>query len=151
MNAWPVRAKIALAVSALLVVAGAMPVLSFAGLLGWQVVTLFQTGSWVPLPAISLFSDSLRQTAESLPPVIWILSRVHAGLVFALAGAAMIAAGVLRGLRQRAALRAQKQQKEDRLRRVQDYVSHDVSGDTLDGRREPFIASFRGMPAQRKA
>jgi hypothetical protein len=140
MNAWPYRARIALTASAVLVVAGAMPVLVLAGLLAWQVATLVQTGSWVPLPAILLFSDSLLQTAESLPPVIWILSRVHVGLVFALAGAGMIAAGVLRVLRQRAAIRAQRQQKQDRQRRVWDYVRDDVPRDRLDGRREPFIA-----------
>ena len=115
MNAWPIRARIALAVSAVLVVAGAVPVLYFTGLVAWQVVTLVQTGSWVALPAI------------------------YPALVFALAGAAMIAAGVLRALRQRAAIHAQKLQKQDRVRRVQDYL-REVSGDRLDGRREPFIA-----------
>jgi len=146
----------------LLVLVGAVPVLFFAGLIGWQVITLFQGGGWVPLPALLLFSDpSLafvpdlswiwHASADSPPPLVWVLSRVHFALLPALAGLAIMAIGVRRVLMQRAALRAQRDQHEDRLRRVQDYQRGDGSADTLDGRREPFFANLprrRGIVAE---
>ena len=158
----------ALIYSVLLIVAGAVPVLFFAGLIGWQLLTLFTGGGWVPLPALLLFSDpsfafvpdlsSLwRAGADSPPAALWVLSRVHFALLPALAGLAVMAPGVLGVLRHRAERRARRQHHEDRLRRVQDYQREDRSADTLDGRREPFISSLTGFgvpqknPAQRGA
>ena len=158
----------ALIFSVLLIVAGAVPVLFFAGLVGWQMVTLFSGGGWLPLPALLLFSDPSfafvpdlswlwRAGADSPPAAIWILSRVHFALLPALAGLALMAPGVLGVLRQRAERRARRQHHEDRLRRVQDYQREDRSADRLDGRREPFISSLTGFgvpqknPAQRGA
>jgi len=152
----------------LLIVAGAVPVLFFAGLVGWQLITLLQGGGWVPLPALLLFSDPSfafvpdlswiwRAGAGSPPAALWVLSRVHFALLPALAGLAVTALGVLGVLRQRAEQRARRQRHEDRLRRVQDYQREDRSADTLDGRREPFISGLTGFgvpqknPAQRGA
>jgi len=143
-------------------------VLFFAGLIGWQVITLFQGGGWVPLPALLLFSDpSLafvpdlswiwHASADSPPPLVWVLSRVHFALLPALAGLALMALGVRGVLKRRAETRALRERHEDRLRRVQDYQRDDISPDTLDGRREPFISGLTAFglteknPAQRGA
>jgi len=124
-------------------------------------------GGWVQLPLLLLFSDHpfpfvpdltwiWHARADSPLPVLWVLSRVHFALLPALAGLALMAVGVRRVLIQRAAVRAQRERHEDRLRRVQDY-QRDGTSDTLDGRREPFISGLTafGMaeknPAQRGA
>ena len=161
----------ALIASVLLILAGALPVLFLAGLLAWQTFTLFQAGAWVPLPVLLLFTDhaALQATkvapvlgfipdlsliwtagADTAKPVLWALGRVHFALVPALAGLAMMAAGVRRFLMKRAAIRAQRDYREDRLRRVQDYRRDDSATDTFDGRREPFISGLAGMPVAQK-
>ena len=161
MNAWfsPRRARAARAVlilSAALVVAGLVPLLYSLGLVGWQIAALVQTRSWVPLPASLLFTEHsfafIPQLAwpwlgspDSLLPVhtalVWVLSRVHAGLAFGLAGLAITALGVTGVLRQRAVIRAQKQYVHDRERRVRDYRNDKSPAPTLDERLEPFISS----------
>ena len=158
----------ALIYSMLLIVAGAVPVLFFAGLAGWQLVTLFQGGGWVPLPALLLFSDPSfafvpdlswiwRAGADSPPALLWVLGRVHFALLPALAGLALMALGVRGVLKRRAETRALRERHEDRLRRVQDYQRDGISPDTLDGRREPFISGLTAFglteknPAQRGA
>jgi len=152
----------ALMFSVLLILAGAVPVLFLAGLVAWQVVTLVQGGGWVPLPALLLFSDPSfgfvpdlswiwHASADSPPPLVWVLSRVHFALLPALAGLAIMAIGVRGVLIRRAAIRAQQKHHEDRLRRVQDYQRDDRPADTLDGRREPFFANLprrRGIVAE---
>ena len=79
---------------------------------------------------------------------------VVGGLVWvslpALAGLVMMAAGVRGFFMKRAALRAQRDYREERLRRVQDYRRDDSATDTFDGRREPFISGLAGMPAAQK-
>jgi hypothetical protein len=160
--------RMALMFSVLLILAGAVPVLLFAGLIAWQLVSLFTGGGWVPLPALLLFTDHSfgfvpdltwiwRAGADSPQPIIWVLSRVHFALLPALAGLAVMAAGVRRILAQRAAIRAKRERHDDRLRRVHDYQREDRSPDAFDGRREPFISSLTVLgvaeknPAQRGA
>ena len=152
----------ALIFSVLLIVAGAVPVLFFAGLVGWQMLTLFSGGGWLPLPALLLFSDPSfafvpdlswiwRAGADSPPAVLWVLGRVHFALLPALAGLALMALGVRGVLKRRAETRALRERHEDRLRRVQDYQRDDRPADTLDGRREPFFANLprrRGIVAE---
>ena len=152
----------ALMFSVLLVLVGAVPVLFFAGLIGWQVITLFQGGGWVPLPALLLFSDpSLafvpdlswiwHASADSPPPLVWVLSRVHFALLPALAGLAIMAIGVRGVLIRRAASGPHGAFVEHGSRRVQDYQRDDRPADTLDGRREPFFANLprrRGIVAE---
>jgi hypothetical protein len=160
MNAWfpPRRASAARAVlilSAALVVAGLVPLLYFVGLLGWQVVTLFQTRSWVPLPLSLLFSEHSFAFIPQFPwawlaspdsllaahtAIVWALGKVHVGLVFGLAGLALGVVGVAGVLRQRALIRAQKQALADRKRRVRDYRNDHSAAPTLDERLEPFIS-----------
>ena len=160
MNAWfPPRsaraARAVLILSAALVVAGLVPLLYFVGLLGWQIVTLFQTRAWVALPVSLLFSEHSfafipqfpwpwLASPDSLLPahaaIVWVLGKVHAGLVFGLAGLALGAAGVVGVLRQRAVMRAQRQALDDRKRRVRDYRNDQRAAPTVDERLEPFIS-----------
>ncbi len=154
----PRRARAARAVlilSAALVVAGLVPLLYFLGLLGWQTATLFQTRSWVPLPASLLFSEHsfayIPQLAwpwlaspDSLLPahtaLMWLLNKVHVGLAFGLVGLALGAVGVVGVLRQRAVIHAHKKDLDDRQRRVRDYRNDHSAAPTLDERLEPFIS-----------
>jgi hypothetical protein len=130
--------------------------LYFVGLLGWQIVTLFQTRSWVALPVSLLFSEHsfafIPQfpwpwfaSPDSLLPahaaIAWILGKVHAGLVFGLAGLAPGAVGVVGVLRQRALIRMQRQALDDRNRRVRDYRNDHSAPPRLDERLEPFISA----------
>jgi hypothetical protein len=148
----------ALFVSAALIVLGAAPAIYLATLFAWQVATSMQLGSWVPLPAMLLFTDhALLQTGKATPvlgfvpdlswawrpgpetplPATLILGKLHFAVLPALAGVLLAGHGALRLLRQGAALRARRQYREDRLRRVHDYQRDHA--DAL-GRREPFIA-----------
>ena len=52
-----------------------------------------------------------------------------------------VAIGVFWILRQRTVIRAEKQRKEDRVRRLQDYRRDPVAADGIDGRREPYIGT----------
>jgi hypothetical protein len=136
-------------------IAGVAPVLYLAGLVAWQLVTLFQRGSWVPLPASLLLVEhsfaflpglgwAWLMSPDSLLPahtaLMWVLSRVHAGLIFAVPGLAMMALGVLGVLRHYAAIRAQRQRVDDSRRRVSDYRNDHGHVSSFDGRREPFIS-----------
>jgi hypothetical protein len=132
MKAWT-----ALMFSAALAIAGALPVVCFVAVMAWQIVTLFQTRAWAPMPATLLMPETL---LPAHPAAMWVLDRLHAGVVPALLGLAIAAVGVRGVLRQRAAMRTQRQRTQDRLRRVDDYRRDDAANDTLDGRREPFIA-----------
>jgi hypothetical protein len=140
MSSSLLKARTAVMLWAAVTVAGAVPVLCFVAAFAWQLATLFETRAWMPLPATLLFPESL---LPSHPAALWILSRLHAGLAPALLGLGIAALGVRGLLRRRAAIRAQRRQYEDRLRRVQDYRREDSPADTLDGRREPFISSRR--------
>lgn len=163
MNAgFPVlKARTVLFFAAVLMLAGLVPVLYLVALFVWQISALFQAGSWVPLPATLLFTDhSLLQAGKAAPvlpfipefpwaahkAVVFVLDRVHVGLVPALLGCAIAALGALSALRQMAAIRAQKQRTEDRLRRVRDYRLSGSPADAVDDRREPFIGAAGGIP-----
>jgi len=140
-----------------LVVVGLVPVLYFLGLAGWQMsVALYPKGGWVGLPLTLPVSDHALLAAGKAAPVLpfipelpWIappsvaamLDRVHVGLVPAVVGIAVMALGVLRALRHKAVIRAQRQRNEDRVRRMEDYRREDSRNYALDGRREPFIGS----------
>jgi hypothetical protein len=160
MSAWfpPLRAKVMLVFWATVAIVGLAPVLYLAGLVGWQVVTLFQSGSWVPLPSSLLLTEhsfaflpalgwAWLMSPDSLLPVhialMWVLSRVHAGVIFAVVGVGLIALGVLGVRRHYAAIRAHRQRAEDSRRRVGDYRNDDGHAASFDGRREPFIAEPR--------
>lgn len=100
----------------ILVVAGALGVLYGAAVLVVQIASSMQARTWLP--------------ADNLP-----IALIAAG-----AGAAAMGLGTYLVLRQKAARRARKQQEEDRLRRVRDYIRDTNSSfDTFDSRREPYI------------
>jgi hypothetical protein len=147
MSTWfpPLRARVMLAFWSTLAIAGLAPVLYVAGLLAWQVVSFFQRGSWVPLPASVLLTEhSFGPTHTAL---MWVLSKVHVGAIPAVVGLAMIALGWIRARRQYAAIRALRQHTDDRLRRVRDYQNDHGHAASFDARREPFISEPRSSRA----
>lgn len=100
----------------ILVVAGALGALYGAAVLVVQIASSMQARTWLP--------------ADNLP-----IALIAAG-----AGAAAMGLGTYLVLRQNAARRARKQQEQDRLRRVRDYIRDTNSNfDTFDSRREPYI------------
>ena len=100
----------------ILVVAGALGALYGAAVLVVQIASSMQARTWLP--------------ADNLP-----IALIAAG-----AGAAAMGLGTYLVLRQNAARRARKQQEQDRLRRVRDYIRDTNSSfDTFDSRREPYI------------
>ena len=159
MNAWfpLLKARTVFFFAAVLLVAGVVPVLYFLALFVWQIVALFQAGSWVPLPATLLFTEHSLAFIPGFPwaapkALAWSLDRLHLGLVFALPGLAVMALGILGALRQKAVIRAHKEREEDRLRRLRDYRREDSAADAWDGRREPFIGPGGiGRDAERRA
>jgi len=148
MNTWfpLLRIRTVLVSGVALVVAGLLPVLYFVALLVWQIISFFQAGSWVALPATLLFKQHSLPFIPEFPwaghqAVALILDRLHIGLVFALVGIALMALGALSALRQIAVIRARKQREEDRVRRVRDYRREDNRIAPIDERMEPYIGS----------
>jgi hypothetical protein len=150
------KAKMALASSVSVIVIGLVPVLYFAALAVAQLAISIRGGSWVPLPMTLLFADhSLLQNDKaaallafipqfpmSLPAAVaWALERLHVGLVFAPVGVVIAASGALAARRQLGRIRQEKQDREDRLRRAQDYRRGGSPADALEERLEPFIGS----------
>jgi hypothetical protein len=133
-----VKARSALMFWAVLLIVGAVPVLGFLALFGWQIATLFLSGKWMALPASIVFPEDL---LRAHPAALSILGRMHVGWVPALVGLGVGALGLLGVLRQRAAIRAYNQKEEDRLRRVVEYRRDGT--DSIDGRREPYISDRR--------
>jgi membrane-bound ClpP family serine protease len=100
----------------ILVVAGALGALYGVAVLVVQIANSMQARTWLP--------------AANLP-----IALIATG-----AGAAAMGLGTYLVLRQNAARRARKQQEQDRLRRVRDYIRDTNSSfDTFDSRREPYI------------
>lgn len=141
-----VRAAATWLLGAGLVLAGLLPVLYMLALFAWQYSTRLQAGSWVSLSASLWFADhSLLQAAKVAPilqyipqlPFAWLtelqswplvhkavtslLDRLHAGLVPAIAGIAIMAAGFATAARQKALLAMVKRGRENRKRRVRQY------------------------------
>ena len=160
MSTWfpPLRAKVMLVFWATVAVVGLAPVLYLAGLVGWQAVTLFQHRSWVPLPASLLLTEhsfaflpalgwAWLISPDSLLPVhtalMWVLSRVHSGAIFAVVGLVLVALGAIGVYRHYSAIRAHRQRAEDSRRRVHDYRNDEGHAASFDGRREPFITEPR--------
>jgi hypothetical protein len=164
MSAWfrPLRARVMMVVWATVAIVGLAPVLYLAGLVAWQAVTLFQQRSWVPLPASLLLTEHsfaflpalgwawLMSPDSFLPAhtaLMWVLSRMHAGVIFGVVGLGLIALGVIGVRRHYAAIRAQRQRAEDSRRRVREYRNENGHPAPFDGRREPFISESKNPRA----
>lgn len=148
------RARTAFWLAGLVILIGLVPVIYFLALSGWQWSSSVQAGKWVALPLTFAFSDhSLLQSAKAAPvlpyipelpwiappPVAAILDRVHVGLIPAILGLLVMTLGWVRARRQRAVMRALKQHREDRVRRLQDYRREETRIEPIDERREPYI------------
>lgn len=113
MKAW---SSVLIILGVVLVLAGALGAMYGAAVLAVHLANSMQAGRWLAADNLSL------------------------ALLAAGAGLAALGLGAYLVLHQKAALRAQKQQHEDRLRRVRDYRRDPNSSfDTFDGRREPYI------------
>ena len=113
MKAWP---SLLIILGAILVVVGALGAVYGTAVLAVQIANSIQARAWLP--------------GDSLPLAI---AAACIGLIVMGLGAYLV-------LRQKAVKRAKKQQDEDRLRRVRDYVRDTNSSfDTFDGRREPYL------------
>jgi hypothetical protein len=135
-------------------------VLQLAALLLWQYGIALQKPSWPKLPLGLLFADHAKLATTALAPylqylpqvewswlanredasaahaaAVWLLDKVHIGLVPALLGVPLVLGGgrfLLRNLR---ALGAASRYKRDRMRRVEQYRR------SLEERQEPFDSS----------
>jgi len=150
------KARIALLFAVVLVIAALGPVLYAVALVVGQVGVSVLAGSWVPLPLTLVFADHAALQGGKAAPLLafvpelrweghramaWLLDRVHVAAVFAIIGLAVVPLG-LRSVRwNMAMIRAEKQWKEDRLRRVEDYRRDGGPAGAPWSRREPFIGS----------
>ena len=113
MKAW---SSLLIILGVILVIAGALGAVYGASALAVHIAGSIHARAWLP--------------AGTLPLAI---AAGCGGLAFMGLGAYLV-------LRQKAVKRARKQQDEDRLRRVRDYVRDtNNSFDTFDSRREPYI------------
>lgn len=104
-----------------LMIAGAVPVLYAAALLGWQFSVLSTTGSWMPLPATLPF--------------------VELRAVILAAALCLFALGAIVARRQKAVILLEKRRREDRLRRLHDYRRDTSRIDSPEDRREPSMST----------
>lgn len=129
-----------------LMLAGLLVLVWALGLLLWQCITWLETSVWLPLPARLAFIDqaqlqapNLRVVLEVIPelPSAWLsdrdgwrglqklavllVDRVHIGVPAAALAYCAIAAGNAISLPQVAALHAEKERTNRRLRRAQAY------------------------------
>jgi hypothetical protein len=115
------KARISLLFGMTLALAGAVPVAYSAALLGWQLSVFSETRSWIALPAA--------------------LPLAEQRTLLALAGLVLFACGALIARRQKMAIAVEKQRRQERLRRVEDYRRDADRIDPMAGRREPFMSA----------
>lgn len=141
-----VRARLARLAGVLLMLAGLGLVLQLVVLLAWQWMVAFEFRSWPELPLRLLFVDQAALNSAKLAPflplipeiqwswlrdpqalpelqaaAVWLLERIHIGMVPAILGALVALYGYSISSRQRGVLAAARQGKEDRLRRLREY------------------------------
>jgi hypothetical protein len=115
------KARMGLWFGTLLAIVGAVPVAYFAALLGWQLSVFSETRSWIALPAALPFAEQRT--------------------LLLLAGLGLFACGALIARRQKTAIALEKQRRQERLRRVEDYRRDAERIGPLEGRREPFMSA----------
>jgi hypothetical protein len=129
-----------------LVLVGLLLVLQCVALLLWQYMATIETRAWPPLPAWLLFADHSQLGGTAAAPILqflpefqwtlinnpknspgmhaiamWLLDRVHIGVVPALLGVLITVVGGIVSIQQLNALAAARRRKEDRLRRLREY------------------------------
>jgi hypothetical protein len=132
-------------------------VLQLAALLLWQYGVALQKPSWPKLPVGLLFADHAKLATTALAPylqylpqlewswlanrqdtsashavAVWLVDKVHIGLLPALLGVPLILGGGKLLMRQVHAMTAAKRYRRDRMRRVEQYRR------SLEERQEPF-------------
>jgi len=152
MKAWfrLLKSRTLLFFSAVVAIAGFIPVLYLVGLVAWQFSALVDTGSWVALPAALMFADPALAYIPQLPrdwtwtasdSAAWILSTLHIGVVPGIIGCGVMSVGISGVLRQRVLIRIHKERKKDRVRRIEGHRRGANRTDAGEDRREPFIGS----------
>src|SRR3954468_9015236 len=147
MGFWSqVRSCVAMLLGLIVALAGAALVLQLAALLLWQYGIALQKPSWPRLPIELLFADHAKLASTALAPymeyiprvewswlanredtsathavVVWLLNKVHIGVVPALLGVALLLNGGKLLLRQISALDGARRYRADRLRRLREY------------------------------
>ncbi|HJY78934.1 MAG TPA: hypothetical protein VKE95_19990 [Burkholderiales bacterium] len=126
--------------------AGLALVLQFAGLLFWQYGIALQKASWPKLPVGLLFTDHAKLATTALAPyleyiprlewswlanredtsathvvAVWLVNKVHIGLVPALLGVPILLGGGKFVLRQMRALAGARRYRADSRRRIDQY------------------------------
>jgi len=135
-------------------------VLQLAALLLWQYGIALQKPSWPQLPLGLLFADHAKLATTALAPylqylpqvewswlanredasaahalAVWLVDKVHVGLVPALLGVPLVLGGGRVLVRNLHSLAAASRYKRDRMRRVEQYRR------SLEERQEPFDSS----------
>jgi hypothetical protein len=146
--------------------AGLALVLQLAALLLWQYGIALQKPSWPRLPIDLLFADHAKLASTALAPyleyiprlewswlanredtsathavAVWLVNKVHIGVVPALLGVPLALGGGELFLRRLHALAAARRYKVDRMRRVEQYRKG-----PLEERLEPFDSTLGARP-----
>ena len=147
MNFWfQVKTRVAALAGLAVALAGLALVLQLAALLFWQYGIALQKVGWPRLPIGLLFTDHAKLASTALAPyheylprlewswlanhadtsathvvALWLIDKVHIGLVPALLGAALFLGGGKLFLRQMSALAGARRYRADRLRRLGQY------------------------------
>ena len=147
MNFWfQVKTRVAALLGLAVALVGLALVLQLAALLFWQYGIALQKASWPKLPLGLLFTDHAKLASTALAPyldylphlewswladradtsathvvAVWLVDKVHIGLVPALLGVPFFVGGGKFVLRQMRALSGARRYRADRLRRLDQY------------------------------
>jgi hypothetical protein len=147
MSFWfQVKTRVAALLGLAVALAGLALVLQLAALLFWQYGIALQRASWPKLPIGLLFADHAKLASTALAPyleylprlewswlanradtsathvvALWLVDKVHIGLVPALLGVPLLLGGGNLVLRQIRALSGARRYRADRLRRLDQY------------------------------
>ena len=147
MNFWfQVKRCVAALLGLVVALAGVALVLQLAALLLWQYGIALQKPSWPRLPIDLLFADHAKLASTALAPyleylprlewswlanredasathavAVWLVNKVHIGVIPALLGVPLLTSGGKLFLRQIGTLAGARRYRADRLRRVAEY------------------------------
>ncbi len=178
MNFWfQVKRCVAALLGLAVALVGLALVLQLAALLLWQYGIALQKPSWPRLPIALLFADHAKLASTALAPylqyiprlewswlanredtsathalAVWLVNKVHIGVVPALLGVPLALGGGKLLLRQMGALAGARRYRADRLRRLDQYrrqSSPERLEPEFDQRPEPRIESLGGRSEAR--